>query len=191
MRQQTWVPAEMVSNYSVWVLVYYQQLSSNFCAVFKCKKCLTEVFSVIFNQLKSSLSLEKRWHRRRRFSRRKSPRRTSWSCQTKCRSSFPHPVEFKMLMNSKRTKTWSENISFVKKFATVGQREKLWLVSQLFFILGCTIDTVNMDFVSCQVQLSLHVLLLFTFCCNNKMHRSILDWPLPKRMFRVSITVRL
>ena len=47
--------------------------------------------------------------------------------------------------------------------------------------------TVSMHFVACQVQLSQHVLLLFTFCCMNKMHRSILDWTPPKCMFTVSI----
>ena len=47
--------------------------------------------------------------------------------------------------------------------------------------------TVSMHFVACQVQLSQHVLLLFTFCCINKTHRSILDWTPPKCMFTVSI----
>ena len=47
--------------------------------------------------------------------------------------------------------------------------------------------TVSMHFVACQVQLSQHILLLFTFCCMNRMHRSILDWTPPKCMFTVSI----
>ena len=44
-----------------------------------------------------------------------------------------------------------------------------------------------MHFVSCQAQLSPHVLLLFTFCWKSKMHGSILDWTTPKCMFTVSI----
>ena len=48
------------------------------------------------------------------------------------------------------------------------------------------IDTVNIHFVSCQVKLDLNVLMLFTFCCGNETHRSILNWTTPKCKFTAS-----
>ena len=46
-----------------------------------------------------------------------------------------------------------------------------------------------MHFVSCQMKLDLHVLILFMFCSNSERHRSIFDWMTPKCVFTVSIII--
>ena len=50
-----------------------------------------------------------------------------------------------------------------------------WAIIKTEHFLSQSIDTANVQFVSCQMKLDEQIFLLITFCCNNETHRSILD----------------